>query len=127
MHTAKQGSMSLGVAVGCLSKLGYVVSIPLNDVQKYDLVVDFGDGKTYTVQVKSTTRKVKDSWRVQIKSVRTNTTKNVIHTFDNTKVDFLLVVCDYGEEVYLIPSKEVAVKNELTIKVGQADWRLHRS
>ena len=36
----EKGNTSLGMAIGYYSSNGYTVSIPLNDTQDYDLIVD---------------------------------------------------------------------------------------
>ena len=50
-NTKIQGSIGLGQAIACFTKLGYIVSVPLNDSQDYDLIVEI-DNKLYKVQVK---------------------------------------------------------------------------
>ena len=41
-YTNKEiGNASLGTAIGYFTNTGYTVSIPLNDTQDYDLLVDF--------------------------------------------------------------------------------------
>ena len=50
------GNASLGTAIGYFANIGCTVSIPLNDTQDYDLLVDF-DGNIKKVQVKGTSFK----------------------------------------------------------------------
>ena len=52
------GNSSLAIAISYFVCNGYTVSIPLNDTQDYDLVVE-KDSKLYRVQVKGTTFKTK--------------------------------------------------------------------
>ena len=47
------GNSSLGLAISYFTCHGYVVSIPLNDTQDYDLIVE-KDSKLYKIQVKGT-------------------------------------------------------------------------
>lgn len=47
------GNAALSMAIAYFGSNGYVVSVPLNDTQDYDLVVD-KDGKLQKVQVKGT-------------------------------------------------------------------------
>ena len=54
----EKGNSGLGMAIAYFSTNGYVVSIPLNDTQDYDLIIE-KDGKLKTVQVKSTGCKTK--------------------------------------------------------------------
>ena len=46
----QRGNCGLGLAIAYYSTHGYTVSIPLNDTQDYDLLVD-KDGKIESVQV----------------------------------------------------------------------------
>lgn len=39
----EKGNSSLGIAIAYYSSNGYIVSIPLNDTQDYDLIVDKDD------------------------------------------------------------------------------------
>ena len=49
----EKGNSGLGMAIAYFSTNGYTVSIPLNDTQDYDLIVE-KDNKLERVQVKST-------------------------------------------------------------------------
>ena len=49
-NTKQQGNVGLGVAIGHFTLNGYIVSVPLNDSQDYDLIVDCRT--LYKVQVK---------------------------------------------------------------------------
>ena len=49
----QKGNSGLGMAIAYFSTNGYTVSIPLNDTQDYDLVVE-KDNILQTVQVKAT-------------------------------------------------------------------------
>ena len=43
----------LGIAIAYYTANGYIVSVPLNDTQDYDLIVD-KNNKIFKVQVKAT-------------------------------------------------------------------------
>ena len=63
----EKGNTSLGIAIAYYTSNGYTVSIPLNDTQDYDLVVDKDILKR--VQVKSTACKTKyGNYQVALKS-----------------------------------------------------------
>ena len=49
----QRGNCGLGIAIAYFSTNGYTVSIPLNDTQDYDLLID-KDGKIESAQVKYT-------------------------------------------------------------------------
>jgi hypothetical protein len=52
LKTFEKGSLGRAVAIGKLSRLGWGVSIPVDDHLRYDVVVD-RDGVLYRVQVKT--------------------------------------------------------------------------
>lgn len=53
MNTKEQSNVGLGQAIAYFTGVGYAVSIPLTESQRYDLVVDDGV-KLYRVEVKTT-------------------------------------------------------------------------
>ena len=53
----EKGNSGLGMAIAYFTTNGYVVSIPLNDTQDYDLVIE-KDGDLKTVQAKSNRTKL---------------------------------------------------------------------
>lgn len=92
---------------------GYTVSIPLNDTQDYDLLID-KDNKIKSVQVKYTTCKTKyGNYQVALKSC--GGTKGVTYkTVIDTNVDYLFVTTDQLD-MYLIPVEEVRNKSTLNL------------
>jgi len=52
-NSQSQGNVGMGQAIAHYTQLGYTVSLPLNDCQEYDLVVEYPDGLK-RVQVKTT-------------------------------------------------------------------------
>ena len=54
----EKGNTGLGIAIAYYTSNGYIVSIPLNDTQDYDLVVE-KNNKLHRVQVKATSCKTK--------------------------------------------------------------------
>ena len=54
----ERGNTGLGIAIAYFTANGYTVSIPLNDTQDYDLVID-KNNELETVQVKATGCKTK--------------------------------------------------------------------
>ena len=109
----QRGNCGLGIAIGYFSTNGYTVSIPLNDTQDYDLLID-KDNKIKSVQVKYTTCKTKyGNYQVALKScggTKGTTYKTVI----DTNVDFLFIATDHIE-MYLIPIEEIANKSTLNL------------
>jgi len=109
----EKGNSSLGIAIAYYSSNGYTVSIPLNDTQDYDLIVD-KDNILKKVQVKSSACKTKyGNYQVALKScggTKGKTYKTVIET----AVDEVFILLE-NLEMYAIPIKEIQNKSTLTI------------
>lgn len=119
----EKGNTSLGIAIAYYSSNGYTVSIPLNDTQDYDLVVD-KDNVLKKVQVKSTACKTKyGNYQVALKScggTKGTTYKTVIET----KIDELFILTE-DLEIYIIPIKEINNKSTLNICDKYDKYRKH--
>ena len=108
------GNSSLGIADAYFCSNGYVVSIPLNDTQDYDLVVE-KDNKLYRVQVKGTSFKTKYGiYQVALKSCG-GTKGKFYKTVRNTNVELLFIVTKDLDK-YLIPIENI--KNDYTFNLG---------
>lgn len=109
----EKGNSSLGIAIAYYSSNGYTVSIPLNDTQDYDLIVDKED-KLKKVQIKSTSCKTKyGNYQVALKScggTKGKTYKTVIET----NIDEVFILTE-NLEIYIIPINELSNKSTLTI------------
>ena len=109
----EKGNSSLGIAIAYYSSNGYTVSIPLNDTQDYDLIVD-KDSILRKVQVKSSSCKTKyGNYQVALKScggTKGRTYKTVIET----NVDEIFILLE-NLEMYVIPIKEIQNKTTITI------------
>ena len=101
----EKGNTGLGIAIAYYASNGYVVSIPLNDTQDYDLIVD-KDNRIYKVQVKATSCKTKyGSYQVALKSC--GGTKGCTYkTILNTNIDEIFIVTD-NMDIYIIPIDKV--------------------
>ena len=101
MTNKEKGNLGIGIAIAYFTTNSYTVSIPLNDTQDYDLVVE-KDNVFKTVQVKTTGCKTKyGSYQVALKScggTKGRTYKTVI----DTNIDLLFVVST-DLSMYLIP------------------------
>lgn len=109
----EKGNSSLGIAIAYYSSNGYIVSIPLNDTQDYDLIVD-KNNKLKKVQVKSSACKTRfGNYQIALKScggTKGNTYKTVIET----NVDELFILTE-NQEIYVIPTNELSNKSTLNI------------
>lgn len=109
----EKGNSSLGIAIAYFSTNGYTVSIPLNDTQDYDLIVE-KENKFYSIQVKSTGCKTKyGNYQVALKSCGGTKGTNYKTVID-TNVDFVFIVAN-DMSMYLIPKNEI--KNRTTINL----------
>jgi hypothetical protein len=111
-NTKEQGNIGLSAAIHWFVSNGYTVNLPLNDSQDYDLIVDINDILS-RVQIKTTRYKVRDSYRVCLKSSGGSKGK-VYKQVVNTKIEYLFVLTEIGE-MYLIPFSNVTQKYELAL------------
>lgn len=113
MSNKEKGNTGLEIAIAYYSANGYTVSIPLNDTQDYDLIVD-RDNVLKKVQVKATSCKTKyDKYQVALKScggTKGKTYKTVIET----NIDELFIVTD-TMNIFIIPIE--VIKNKSTINL----------
>jgi len=116
----EQGTVGLGVAIGYFSSNGYKISIPLNDTQAYDLIVD--DGVLKRVQVKTTRYKRNGKFIVELKTVCAVKSKNTIRYFDSCLVEILFVLTNDGD-VYCNPASEVEAKSSFTLNETYSRWK----
>lgn len=101
----EKGNTGLGIAIAYYTSNGYIVSIPLNDTQDYDLIVDKND-KLYKVQVKATSCKTKyGNYQVALKSCG-GTKGKTYKTIINTNIDEVFIVTD-NIDIYIIPIKKI--------------------
>lgn len=106
-----QGNIGIGAAISYFTSMGWFLSIPLNDSQKYDLVVDI-DGKLNRVQVK-TCRYKRKNYEVSLQTNGGNRSGiGKRKPFDNSKVEYLFVLVESGD-MWFIPSKYITQKNSM--------------
>ena len=109
----EKGNAGLGIAIAYYSTNGYTVSIPLNDTQDYDLVVD-KNSCLKKVQVKATSCKTKyNKYQVALKSCG-GTLGKTYKTIIDTDIDELFIVTD-AMDIFIIPIKEVVNKSTINL------------
>ena len=109
----QKGNCGLGIAIAYFTTNGYIVSVPLNDTQDYDLIID-KNNKIKSVQVKYTTCKTKyGNYQVALKSCG-GTKGTTYKTVVNTNVDYLFITTD-KIDMYLIPVQEIKNKSTLNL------------
>ena len=111
----EKGNSGLAVAIGYYGTQGYTVSIPLNDTQDYDLIVDNGE-KLLKVQVKATGARTDCGYTTVHLASCGGTSGQVYKTIKDTNIDILFVVTELLE-LYEIPFKELE-NNVKTLNLG---------
>ena len=107
-----KGRTGLAIAIGYYGSKGYSVSIPLNDTQDYDIIVDNGTLKR--VQVKCTG--CLDNYGRYSVSLRScgGTNGSVYKRVIDTDIDILFVVCTNGW-LFEIPKSVITQKNTISL------------
>ena len=108
------------MAIAYFGANGYTGSVPLNDTQDYDLVVDMG-GDLKKVQVKATNSKHSaNSYSLLLKTV-SGTTRKVYKTVVDTDIDYLFCLCGDGT-MFLIPKEEIKNRNTLCLSTSKSKY-----
>ena len=117
-YKSHQGNIGLGRAIAYYTANCITVLLPLNDTQKYDLVIE-KDGKLQRVSVKTTqgTNSSGKYYKVQMKNSGGGSHKST-RNFDNTTCDIVFIVIIEGT-MYEIPSNLINVNSSLTLN---EDW-----
>lgn len=112
-YKTHQGNIGLGRAIAYYTSKGIPVMLPLNDSQKYDLVVD--DSTLKRVSIKTTRFKDKrGNFIVQLKNTTLGSSHNTIRRFDNKSSDILFVLTR-DLVMYEIPTCEIKSTCTLTL------------
>lgn len=108
-----KGNTGLGIAIAYYTSNGYTVSIPLNDTQDYDLIVD-KDKELKKIQVKSTGCKTKyGNYQVSLRSCG-GTKGKTYKTLIDTNIDELFILTE-DFNIYILPIEEINNKATLNI------------
>lgn len=109
-----RGNAGLSFAIAYFGCNGYTVSVPLNDTQDYDLIVDDG-GSLQKVQVKATSQ-VDSNGEYSVSLKSSGGTKGIAYkNVRDTDIDLLFVLCS-NLDAYLIPKEVITQKSELKLK-----------
>jgi len=109
----EKGNAGLGMAIAYFSINGYTVSISLNDIQDYDLVIE-KNNLLETVQVKATGCKTQYGiYQVALKSCG-GTKGDTYKTLIDTKVNYLFILTA-DTQMYLIPCDKIYNKTFLNL------------
>ena len=118
----QKGNCGLGMAIAYFSTNDYTVSIPLNDTQDYDLIVE-KNGILQRVQVKATGCIGKGgNYQVALKScggTKGKTYKTVIET----NVELLFILAE-NKNMYLIPRETIENYSTLSLCEKYAKFKV---
>lgn len=103
--------IGLSMAINYFTCKGYTISIPLNDTQWYDLIIE-KDGKFETVQCKATQTQ---SDKIDFRS--TGGTKGTIYDnlLNHSELDWLFCV-NKDLNMWLIPIKDITTTKQVTLR-----------
>ena len=122
MNTKQFGNVAIGKAINYFLSKGYIVSIPINDSQSYDLIVDFNNNLN-KIQVKMTSQKSEyNIFIVDLRSTGGNRSRNTAKLFDNKSCDYVFV-CTTDNQLFLIPSDKCN-KHSLSLGEKVKDYKL---
>lgn len=111
-NSQSQGNVGMGQAIAYYTQKGYTVSIPLNDCQEYDLVVEYPDGLK-KVQVKTTRTKAPSG--KYIVGLRTMSGYKDKYSYKIGSYDILFVVTESGQTHEYTSLQLERYKNSLTL------------
>jgi len=113
------GNLAEAKVITKLVESGFDVFVQFSGKAPFDLVAG-RDGHLYRVQVKGTASQTPyGTYRVLLKSVRSNRTRNVIHHFDPSLCDILAIYIEPLDKVCFLRSSEVASRAQLNLRQQQ--------
>ena len=119
----EKGNTGLGIAIAYYTSNGYIVSIPLNDTQDYDLIVDKND-ILKKVQVKTTGCKTKyGNYQVALKSCG-GTKGKTYKTIIETNIDELFILTE-DLKIYILPIEDISNKSTFNICSKYEKYRVN--
>lgn len=118
----EKGNSGLVAAIGYYGMLGYTISIPLNDTQDYDLVVDNGE-RLLKVQVKATGQRTPQGYSVVTVASTGGTTGTIYKTVKDTDIDILFVLTEL-QEMYEIPISEIDTSTSINLGPNRQCFRV---
>lgn len=112
IYQSIQGNMGLGKAIEYFTSWGYPVCLPLNDTQKYDLIVDM-HGFLYRVQVKTSRfKQSNNAYGFSLRNTGGSSGKSKVRLFDKRACD-LLFLYDADDRTFLVPTRMLDSKNNI--------------
>ena len=105
------GRIGLSMAINYFTLQGYTVSLPINDTQWYDIVIE-KDGKFETVQCKATQTKED---KIDFRSTGGTKGKVYDNLLNHSELDYLFCV-NKDLNMWLIPVKDITTTNQISLR-----------
>lgn len=118
----EKGNSGLVTAIAYYGLKGYTVSIPLNDTQDYDLIVDNGES-LLKVQVKATSQRTPYGYTTFAVKSCGGTNGSTYKTIKDTNVDIIFVVTEL-QEMYEIPIDEITTTSSMNLGPDRQCFRV---
>lgn len=124
LNSRQQGATGVGEAIAHFSALGYSVSIPLGDCQRYDLVVDDGD-RLYRVECKTSRFLLKSGgWEVGLATKGGNQSWNgVAKKLSSEDCDLVFILTGDGQR-YILPIEELDGRSKITVGNKYLEYKI---
>ena len=111
MDRKQIGRVGLSMAINYFTLQGYTVSLPMNDTQWYDLIVE-KDGIFQTVQCKAMQT---ESSAIDFRSTGGTNGKAYDNLLNHQELDLLFCV-NKDMNMWLIPVKEITTSKQITLR-----------
>lgn len=118
MNSKAIGERTEGIILGHLMKLGYVVLMPFGNNQRYDIVVDLGDGKFLRGQCKTA---VYQEGCVIFRPCSVNGFTGAKRGYRG-QVDVFWIYCPPLDTIYQVPVDKVG-ESQVNLRVDQPKRR----
>ena len=105
------GRIGLSMAINYFTLKGYTVSIPMNDTQWYDLIIQ-KNGIFQTVQCKATQT---ENGSIDFRSTGGTNGKVYDNLLNHSELDWLFCV-NKNYQMWLIPVKEITSKKQISLR-----------
>ena len=105
------GRIGLSMAINYFTIQGYTISLPLNDTQWYDLIIE-KDGHFETVQCKAT---MTENSEIYLKSCGGTSGVAYDNVLNHSELDWLFCV-NKDLNMWLIPIKEITTTKQITLR-----------
>ena len=124
MNSKQQGDIGVSKAIYYYTAKEYIVSFPLTDNSKYDLIVD-KNGILFRVQAKTTTYKTEYGvYQVMLKTFGGNQSwSGEVSKISSNNVDLVFIVSEDGN-MYEFPSKYLNGRSTINLGKDKEKYRV---